>query len=98
MNRLFSSYLPPFSSTKGFTGHTLGAAGGVESLFSILALTQGYLWPNLHFRESIAEVPGMLPVTNTTKVEGMTSVLTNSFGFGGNCSSIIFKNDKNGQL
>jgi 3-oxoacyl-[acyl-carrier-protein] synthase-1 len=98
MNRLFSSFIPPFSSTKGFTGHTLGAAGGVESLFAILGLTEGYHWPNLLFSQSIVEVPGMVPVTKTTKVEGMISVLTNSFGFGGNCSSIIYKKDKNGQL
>jgi len=98
MNRLFAGNTPPFSSTKGFTGHTLGAAGGVESLFAILSLTQGYLWPNLNFRESICEVPGMVPITKTTKKEGITSVLTNSFGFGGNCSSIIFKQDKIGQL
>lgn len=92
--RLFNGDIPPFSSTKGFTGHTLGAAGGVESVFAILSLTQGYYWPNLNFKESIEEVPGMVPVTEVTKTEGMKAVLTNSFGFGGNCSSIIFKQDK----
>ncbi len=94
INRLFNGDIPPFSSTKGFTGHTLGAAGGVESVFAILSLTQGYHWPNLNFKESIEEVPGMVPVTEVTKMEGMKAVLTNSFGFGGNCSSIIFKQDK----
>jgi 3-oxoacyl-[acyl-carrier-protein] synthase-1 len=98
INRLFAGDVPPFSSTKGFTGHTLGAAGGVESLFAILSLTEGYLWPNLNFKESIEEVSGMVPVIELTKKGEMRAVLTNSFGFGGNCSSIIFKQDKRSQL
>ena len=89
MIRLFGNYIPPFSSTKGFTGHTLGAAGGVESVFSILSLHWGYVWPNLNFRTPIDGL-GLVPETSCKKVNGIKSVLTNSFGFGGNCTSLIF--------
>lgn len=87
--RVFSNKIPPFSSTKGFTGHTLGAAGGVESVFSILSLYYGYIWPNLNFKTPIQGL-GLVPETSCIKREVMKSVITNSFGFGGNCTSLIF--------
>jgi len=89
MIRIFGKEVPPFSSTKGFTGHTLGAAGGVESVFAILSLYYGYIWPNLNFSTPISGL-GLVPETSCIKRDGMKSVITNSFGFGGNCTSLIF--------
>ncbi len=89
MKRIFGNHIPPFSSTKGFTGHTLGAAGGVESVFSILSLYYGYIWPNLNFSEPISDL-GIVPETICTKRDKIGAVITNSFGFGGNCTSLIF--------
>lgn len=78
----------PVSSTKSFTGHTLGASGGVEAVFSILSLTRNQLLPNLRFQEVMPETnlkPIIFPESKT-----LNHVLSNSFGFGGNCSSLIF--------
>lgn len=85
---VFGNQLPPFSSTKAFTGHTLAAAGGLEAVFSILAIQHGYLFANLNHTNVIEETR-LMPVTKTTKVEKIRNVLSNSFGFGGNNSTII---------
>ena len=86
--RLFGNNVPPFSSTKAFTGHTLGAAGVIESVFSILALQHQVVLPNVNFKEVIPEI-SIKPVTEI-KQEEINYVMTNSFGFGGNDSSIVF--------
>ncbi len=87
--RLFGDNVPPFSSTKAFTGHTLGAAGVIESVISIIALNNEIAPPNINFKTPIAET-GLIPVTEVTKIEGVKHVITNSFGFGGNDSSVVF--------
>jgi 3-oxoacyl-[acyl-carrier-protein] synthase-1 len=86
--RLFKNNIPALSSTKCYTGHTLGASGGIEAIFSILALTNGVAFPNLRFSEPIPEL-ALIPVTEVQHFP-MDNVLTNSFGFGGNCSSLVF--------
>ena len=88
LKRLFNP-LPPFSSTKAYTGHTLGAAGVIESVFAILTLTNKTAFPNINFKTPIEET-GLIPITELTKLTEVNYVLTNSFGFGGNDSSIIF--------
>ena len=92
MKRLFGKDLPPFSSTKAFTGHTLGAAGVIESVFSIIALQKQKLLPNINFKNVIPEI-NLIPVTNIQDAE-LQHVLTNSFGFGGNDSSVVFSSQK----
>ena len=87
--RLFGDVVPPFSSTKGFTGHTLAAAGGIEAVFSVLAIRGGYRYPNLNFSTPTEEY-GLRPVTEFEQGVKVDSVLSNSFGFGGNCSSLLF--------
>jgi 3-oxoacyl-[acyl-carrier-protein] synthase-1 len=84
--------LPPFSSTKSFTGHTLGAAAGVEAVFSVLAVKYGLLYPNLGFSEPV-EGLGIIPVTEWKEDESIMHVLSNSFGFGGNNSTLVFSKD-----
>jgi len=88
LKRLFGDQLPPLSSTKAFTGHTLGAAGVIESIFSIIALQEQKLLPNINFKNKI-EATGLVPVTEVLDAS-IEHVLTNSFGFGGNDSSLIF--------
>ncbi len=88
LTRLFS-VVPPFSSTKAYTGHTLGAAGAVEAIISILALNHNLAFPNINFNNKIEEVE-ISPVNELTELEKVSHVLTNSFGFGGNDSSLIF--------
>lgn len=88
--RIYGSadHIPPFSSTKAFTGHTLAAAGAIEAVFSVLALQHQQIFPNLNFSQPIAGV-GIVPQT-TLLPATVNHVLSNSFGFGGNCSSLLF--------
>jgi 3-oxoacyl-(acyl-carrier-protein) synthase len=88
LKRLYKNELPPVSSTKTFTGHTLGACGGIEAVFSIMALEQQCVFPNLRFTTPISETE-IVPQT-TFERRSVNHVMSNSFGFGGNCSSIIF--------
>ena len=89
MCRLFGDEMPLFSSTKGFTGHTLAAAGGIEAVFSVLSIARGVVYANLRFREPIPE-HGLCPVAHHRTACDIRTVLSNSFGFGGNCSSVLF--------
>jgi 3-oxoacyl-(acyl-carrier-protein) synthase len=89
IQKIFGSTIPPFSSTKSFTGHTLGAAGGVEAVLSVLAIKHGLLYPNLRFSQPMKELP-LVPVTKLVTGAAIRNVLSNSFGFGGNNSALIF--------
>lgn len=80
--------MPLLSSTKGFTGHTLAAAGSVEAVFSALAIREQKAWANLRFANPITDI-GITPVAHTSTAE-IRHVMSNSFGFGGNCTSLIF--------
>ncbi|MFM6925902.1 MAG: beta-ketoacyl-[acyl-carrier-protein] synthase family protein [Ferruginibacter sp.] len=87
MIRLFETP-PAFASTKGNIGHTLGASGAIEAVYSILSLMHQEVYPNLHFKTPISAA-GLTPVTAYKKMP-VNHVMSNSFGFGGNCSSLIF--------
>lgn len=86
--RVFGDHIPPFSSTKTFTGHTLGAAGGIESVFSVLSVLNDLVFANLHFETPIAET-GLVPQLKTAS-KPVKHVMSNSFGFGGSDTSVIF--------
>ncbi|WP_369908091.1 beta-ketoacyl synthase [Mesonia sp. K7] len=88
ISKIFESEIPEVSSTKAFTGHTLAAAGAIEAVFSTLAIQQQCIFPNLNFQDKIEEI-GFEPQTGFVEKE-INHVLSNSFGFGGNCSSLIF--------
>ena len=89
VKRLFDSHYPPMSSTKSYTGHTLGASGGIEAVFSVLAIKHGIIYPNLRFETQMSELP-FQPETKFLKGQNLNHVMSNSFGFGGNCTSLIF--------
>jgi 3-oxoacyl-(acyl-carrier-protein) synthase len=89
IKRLFEPSFPKMSSTKSFTGHTLGASGGIEAVFSVLAIQHGIIYPNLRFHTQMKELP-FAPETKFLKGQQVKNVLSNSFGFGGNCSSLVF--------
>lgn len=86
--RLFGRKVPDFSSTKPFTGHTLAAAAAVEAVFSIFTLQEQVIFPNLNFQTGMKEFD-LIPVVEQ-KRKPVRHILSNSFGFGGNCSSLIF--------
>jgi 3-oxoacyl-[acyl-carrier-protein] synthase-1 len=85
---IFGNAVPAASSTKAFTGHTLGAAGSVEAVYALLSIQEQHCLPHLRMETPIAAL-NWQPVT---RMEAMPvrHVLSNSFGFGGNCSSLVF--------
>ena len=86
--RMFGNAMPDFSSTKSFTGHTLAAAAAIEAVYSVLALQNGIVYPNLNFETPMEEFD-IVPQT-VLKEKEINHVLSNSFGFGGNCSTLLF--------
>ena len=88
INRIFKAPFPKISSTKAYTGHTLGAAGGIEAVFSVFAIQEQVAFPNLNFNQAIEE--SNWPVNTSLTTYPIRNVLSNSFGFGGNCTSLIF--------
>lgn len=89
IKRLFNSPYPKMSSTKTFTGHTLGASGGIEAVFSVLSLQKGIVYPNLRLETAMKDLSFNVETKFSKNIE-VKHVLSNSFGFGGNCSSLIF--------
>ena len=81
--------IPPFSSTKSYTGHTLAASGAMEAIFSLLSINHNELYPNLHTGQPIAMVDKSL-IRHYTPNVPLNIVMSNSYGFGGNCTSLIF--------
>jgi 3-oxoacyl-[acyl-carrier-protein] synthase-1 len=77
----------PCSSTKGATGHTLGAAGGVEALVALLALEHGLMPAGLNLQERDADLQMNYLLTNQRAP--LRHVLSNSFGFGGSNASLV---------
>ncbi|QRM88866.1 beta-ketoacyl-[acyl-carrier-protein] synthase family protein [Lacinutrix sp. WUR7] len=90
--RIFGEKVPDFSSTKAFTGHTLAAAGAIEAVYSVLALQNNIIYPNLNFKTQMKEF-NITPQLEL-KEKQLQSVMSNSFGFGGNCSTVIFSKEQ----
>jgi 3-oxoacyl-[acyl-carrier-protein] synthase-1 len=89
VQRMFGNNVPAISSTKAFTGHTLGACGGIEAVLSVLAIHHNMIYPNLNYHNQMQEL-NFTPETKLLKDKKVDHVLSNSFGFGGNTSSLIF--------
>ena len=81
------------SSTKSMTGHMLGAAGAVEAAICAYALKEGFIPPTINYREA-DEACDLDYVTNGTRYEEIEYALTNSLGFGGHNSCLLFKKYK----
>jgi len=79
---------PLFSSTKGYTGHTLAAAGIVEFIYSILSIQNNTIFPVLNNKTKMSELD-ITPVIGLKEYIEINTVLSNSFGFGGNNATII---------
>ncbi len=88
LERLFGTAVPPFSSTKPFTGHTLAAAGAIEAIYAVLAIRNNIIFPNLNFSERMEELQ-IVPETELKEDVIINNVISNSFGFGGNNASLV---------
>lgn len=84
------AYKVAISSTKSMTGHLLGAAGGVEAIFSILAIKEGIIPPTINLRTPDPDCD-LDYVPNEARKQEVNAVLSNSLGFGGHNATIIFK-------
>jgi len=87
MLRVFDK-VPDFASTKSKIGHTLGGSAAIEAVFTVMALYYQELYPSLGFTSPI-ENTGLTPLLVYKKHE-FEHAMANSFGFGGNCSSLVF--------
>jgi 3-oxoacyl-[acyl-carrier-protein] synthase II len=88
--RVFGAELPPVSSTKGATGHALGAAGALEAVFTVLALHHGVLPPTINQTSPDPECR-LDTIPNVARAEQVEVALSNSFGFGGHNSVVAFR-------
>jgi len=88
ISKIFGQEIPPFSSTKAFTGHTLAAAGGIEAVLSLLSIKHNLIFPNLRYEMKMKEFE--FSPTTELKKQKLNHVMSNSFGFGGNNSSLLF--------
>ncbi|MBK9635895.1 MAG: beta-ketoacyl-[acyl-carrier-protein] synthase family protein [Bacteroidetes bacterium] len=86
---LFQESCPKLSATKSFTGHTLGASGAIEAVLSVLAIKNELIFPNFSFSEPMVGL-NIQPETKFQRNVNINHVMSNSFGFGGNCSTLIF--------
>jgi 3-oxoacyl-(acyl-carrier-protein) synthase len=89
IRQVFAATVPALSSTKGLTGHALAAAGGIEAVISLLALQDGLLPGNTRLT-MLDEKLGIEPLRTPTAAE-VATVMSNSFGFGGNNACVIFE-------
>jgi 3-oxoacyl-[acyl-carrier-protein] synthase II len=80
----------PVSSTKGATGHCLGAAGAVEAMFSILAVERGVLPPTINYEEPDPECD-LDYIPNEAREADVRTSVSNSFGFGGHNATVVFR-------
>jgi len=90
MKEVFGDELPPFSSTKSMTGHPLGAAGALETIFCVGMLEHQFIAPSINIDRLDPDFAG-LPVVTTARSASVNTVLSNSFGFGGTNASLLLK-------
>ena len=89
LKRVFGSAVPLVSSTKSMTGHTLGAAGALESVFSILALQNSVVPPTINLENPDPDCD-LDYVANRARPAQLRYAMTNSLGFGGHNASLVF--------
>ena len=93
IKELFKNDIPVISSTKSMTGHSLGATGVQEAIYSIMMLKEKFIAPSINIDELCDEAEGVNIATETIEKD-VNSVLSNSFGFGGTNASLVISNYK----
>jgi 3-oxoacyl-[acyl-carrier-protein] synthase-1 len=91
LRQVFGKEIPPISSTKSLTGHSLGAAGVQEAIFSLLMMNNGFVCASAnidHLDPDFADVPIAMERRDNTTLE---CVMSNSFGFGGTNATLVFR-------
>ena len=91
IREVFGTKCPPISATKSLTGHSLGAAGAQEAIYSLLMMNNGFICESAHITELdpvFADMPIARKRIDNAK---LGTVLSNSFGFGGTNATLVFK-------
>ena len=91
VREVFGNDIPPIQSTKSLTGHSLGAAGVQESIYSILMMQGGFIGESAHIENLDPEFEGMPIVRKRIDNAKIDTVLSNSFGFGGTNATLVFQ-------
>jgi len=89
IRKVFEKDIPIISSTKSMTGHSLGATGAQESIYSIMMMENDFIAPSINIDEMVDEAAG-LNINQETIDKKLNTVMSNSFGFGGTNASLIF--------
>jgi 3-oxoacyl-[acyl-carrier-protein] synthase-1 len=88
---IFGDDMPKYGSTKSMCGHSLGATGAQEALFSILMMQGDFIAPSINVEELDPALADMPPVTECIENAGITTAMSNSFGFGGTNATLVFR-------
>lgn len=90
IRNVFGENCPAISSTKSMTGHSLGAAGAQEAIYSLLMLDNGFIAPSINI-ETLDEQAVGLNIVTERQDKALTTVMSNSFGFGGTNACLVFQ-------
>ena len=88
IKQLFGNDMPMISSTKSMTGHSLGATGAHEAIYSIMMINENFIAPSINIESLCDEAEGINIITETKGIE-VRNILSNSFGFGGTNASLV---------
>ena len=91
LREVFGADCPPISATKSLTGHSLGAAGVQEAIYSLLMMQDDFIAASAHIEELDPNFADMPIVQETRENAGLNCILSNSFGFGGTNGSLVMK-------
>ena len=91
LREVFGADCPPISATKSLTGHSLGAAGVQEAIYSLLMMQDDFIAASAHIEELDLDFADMPIVQETRENAGLNCILSNSFGFGGTNGSLVMK-------
>jgi 3-oxoacyl-[acyl-carrier-protein] synthase-1 len=91
IREVFGGKAPPISATKSLTGHSLGAAGAQEAIYSLLMMNNGFICESANIRTLDPAFADMPIVRERRDNVALGCVLSNSFGFGGTNASVVFK-------
>ena len=89
MRQVFGDAVPPLSSTKALSGHSLGAASVHEAIYSLLMLRDGFIAGSINIDDLDPGAEGF-PIVRESRDAKLDVVMSNSFGFGGTNSALVF--------
>lgn len=90
ISEVFGAQMPPISSTKSLSGHSLGAAGVHEAIYSLLMLRDGFMAGSANIDE-LDSACAPYPILRATREQRIETVMSNSFGFGGTNGTLVFQ-------